>query len=116
MKTTIIVAVILLFAGSIAQAQSVPTVEQWRADANAWRPHGRTDIENGPVPYTELLSRATEVRMCGMTYTDDTQNPNFKWVILAYVYNYAARVRLVEFISRHNLGEKFIAEDEAGKR
>jgi len=32
MKTTIIVAVILLFAG-VVQAQSAPTVQQCRADA-----------------------------------------------------------------------------------
>jgi hypothetical protein len=115
MKTTIIVAVILLFAG-VVQAQSAPTVQQCRADASTWKPHGRTDIENGPVPYTELLSRAAELRACGMTYPDDTQNPNFKWVMLASVYDHAAHVRLAEFISRHNLGEKFIAEDEAGKR
>ncbi|MDP9161979.1 MAG: hypothetical protein M3O09_17355 [Acidobacteriota bacterium] len=105
--------VLLLFVAvaiSRAQVKHAPSVEQCRADQRLWL----AQLESsGSLPnYRTLQGWNHEMGECSSV--DSENQARYFNVRAEVVAEQASRVE--EFLSRHNLYDKFIEEDNMGKR
>ena len=122
---------IVVFAGSfVAISQEVkhaPTLEQCTADMNLWAGEipgwpAVSAVQNGTRALTvkDMGERMRYIHDCGSAYpslhkgTDPDKLPLPQSLISAYEGE--IRNRLLDFVERHGLLDKFRQEDQAGKR
>jgi hypothetical protein len=104
---------LLLLLGSLPaqEVKHAPTVEQCRADQRLWldKLEGSAD----PLPTFVTLNRwSLEMADCGsVDPANDTRYYNVRAEITAIQVT-----RFLDFLARHELFDKFIEEDNAGKR
>ncbi len=115
MKTSIILAlVILLFPVSnfSQQVEHAPTVAQCQADQAVWL--SKLENEHGldDVAYLSLTAWVNEMLQCKIV----DQSNGTKYSNTASEAVAAQQVRASDFIYRHSLWQKFLAEDAAGQR
>jgi hypothetical protein len=113
-------ALLVVFTGLFAQAQEVkhaPTVEQCRADARLWL----AKLEDGNVgmsphspDYPTLDGWRREMWDCKSVDPDKNQTDYYHDAITEI--DAVQGMRLEDFLDRHGLYDKFIAEDKSGKR
>jgi len=112
-KYTLILFLTLAPSLMFGRVKHAPTVEQCQADQRLWfsRLEGG-DSAKIPEPYDVLSEWASEMGEC-----DKVDPPNRQKYydthseIQAYQF-----VRVMDFMDRHDLWDKFKAEDAAGKR
>lgn len=106
--------VLLLLLVSLLSAQEVkhaPTVEQCRADQRLWL--DKIEGSHDALPsFVTLNSWSQEMADCdSVDPANDTRYYNIRAEIIA-----VEQARLLSFLARHGLFDKFIEEDNAGKR
>ena len=107
---------VVIIAGATPQeVKHAPTVQQCQADQRLWT--GK--METQPIPsgvedvnYSTLVGWENEMAGC-----EAVDRPNeFMYQSALSEISTFQKVRLLGFLSRHNLLNKFYEEDEAGKR
>jgi hypothetical protein len=103
----------LLFAGTahVQEVQHAPTVEQCRADQRLWFDKLENTTETLPTYHT-LRGWSDEMGDCEHV---DPENKLRYYNVVGEIAG-ERTVRFVDFLTRHELYDKFIEEDEAGKR
>lgn len=100
--------------GQTPQAQDgikhAPTAEQCRADAHLWTAQLKGKFVE--VTYTELGARADEMNDC---FSVDTDNRVLYLSEEAFFIR-VQRVRLTQFIEKHNLAQEFAHDEALGAR
>lgn len=108
-----LILALILTASLVGQGiKHAPAVAQCQADQRLWL--SKTEEGDSPrLPKYDVLSEwDSEMTDC------EKVDPNNKWTY----YNTSEEIteirhtRLIDFVSRHNLWQEFIAEDGAGKR
>lgn len=113
-----------LASGKPAQeVEHAPTVAVCRADSAVWN---SDFMKNGPkdsvgrISVQELLLRESEMNKCGFVDPPHPDNSNYNhpetYLFLQGLYSNEIGIRLVDFITRHNMWQQFLDEDAAGKR
>lgn len=102
---------VLVVAAVGQEVKHAPTVEQCRADQKLWM--AKLEGENGLkyVSYKELRGWRSVMNDCEDVDSDlrDRYDHTGSEILAAKA------MRLEDFIDRHGMWEKFIAEDEQGK-
>jgi len=101
----------VLFATSLAQqVKHAPSVEQCRADQRVWM----EKLEHSPSDsdYETLIGQASEMEECASV---DSQNER-RYHSVEHLIVTIQAARMMSFLARHDLVDKFLAEDRAGKR
>jgi hypothetical protein len=114
-KTTIILAgLTLLFCvpSFPQQVEHAPTVAQCQADQRLWYSKIEADHGLDDVTFSTLVGWGTEMVQCEIV---DPQN-HLKYSQTNSEDIAERATRELNFISRHGLGQQFLAEDAAGKR
>ena len=115
MKRFVILAVILLGTSVVGQVEHAPTVAQCQADQRLWLAQIEADAKdsNKGLPSLEVI-RAWGSEMHNCQEVDPENSHKY--------YNTQSEIvteellRLRNFIVRHDLWDKFLEEDAAGKR
>jgi len=106
--------VVLVFVSAVCsqEVRHAPTVEQCRADQRLWLSKLESENSVASIGYKELNGWSQEMFECRSV------DPEFH----NRYYNTAAEIafekiiRLEGFLDRHNIYNKFMAEDAQGKR
>jgi len=95
------------------QIQHKPTVEQCRADMDAWF----IKYKNGRYPgeFKELNRLSIEMSWCSVESDPDPDNKELYQIVFDSI-TLEQWWRYLNFLKRHNLYDQFLAEDAAGKR
>lgn len=113
MKTTAALAVAVLFLVAVSSAQDhAPTVEQCRADQSLWWEQFNTRELISKLSARKLSQRSGEMHDCAAV---DEEHRN-SYERLGAMFQMEFEQRLLDFVTRHDLMEKFLSEDAAGKR
>jgi len=104
---------ILLLIAVSAWSQDKPTVEQCRADFNAWK--STTDSERDSLDVRELQRRFGEMTSC-TEVEDKYWERKERYFNVSEVYGDAISARYLKFLIRHKLLQQFLDEDAAGQR
>ena len=117
MKLNVTLCVLLLsLIPSLFGQDHAPTVEQCRADQRLWS--SVLDDQHAfkaavlRLSVQTIQQRSGEMRDC---FAVDPENHHDYFVLVA-AYGTETGVRYKNFIDRHNLMAKFLAEDVAGER
>ncbi len=104
----------LLFAGKahVQEVKHAPTIEQCRADQRLWLDKLKNTTERMPEDYRTLHGWSYEMGDCRSV---DPENRNPYYNVEGEI-NALMMIRLLDFLDRHGLYDKFIEEDKAGKR
>ncbi len=111
MKRILLVA--LMFAASIAIAQTPPSVEQCRADRNEWMRQRMEDDSPSQPSTSTLASQILEMDQCRLSID---QNAAVTYRMAEGLIVMTMSTRQAHFLQRHGLLERFYAEDERGER
>lgn len=112
MKRLLILVSLILTASLVGQdVQHAPTVAQCQADQRLWLSEVEGDSSQLPN-FSTISAWGREMTNCEKVDPDNQHK----------YYNTAAEImaeqesRLMDFVNRHGLGDKFVAEDAVGKR
>jgi hypothetical protein len=117
MKTIIIAAMLLLFAGA-AQAQEHAhelSHDLCRADARFWEAQALDKKPFAKLRINESLLRISEMAEC-LAMDGSTQNEIQRYQFVYIVYVSESDKRRHDFLVRHNLNQQFLDEHAAGQR
>ena len=103
----ITVGVPIWVASQEQEKKQTHTADQCRSDT-ALLQTSKTEY----LPYREIIARLREMSDCAAV---DTKNID-RYALTSQFLEGEAYNRLYSFITRHNLREQFLSEDEAGKR
>lgn len=109
--TLVMLTIILLTAAAVSQEK--PTVEQCRADRNAWK--SMTDSDRDSLSARELQRRFGEMTSCSDVENSDWQT-RAGYLIVGEIYGDMTSARYLKFLIRHKLVQQFLDEDAAGQR
>ena len=113
MKPIVAIALFVLTAYLTAQIEHAPTVAQCQADQRLWLAQVEDRYHRSGLPhYYEMNTRMEEMNACGKV--DPANEPRYNSTM--YETNAEETLRLMNFIHRNNLWDKFIEEDKAGMR
>jgi len=112
MQFTFALFTVVLFAAA-AVSQEKPTIEQCRADLNAWK--STTDTERDGLGARELQRRAGEMTSCSDVEASDWER-RARYLLVSGIYIDAFSARHLKFLIRHQLLQQFLDEDAAGQR
>ncbi len=114
---------------SSAQVDHAPTLEQCTADLNLWQAQANVDEALGnakireksleEITVDQMQQRLSLLKRCSQAHPafDHSEAETTPRVLaLTLTYNLEIKRRYALFMVRHNLFEKFTAEDEAGMR
>ena|SRR6266436_4236917 len=109
-----LVLALILTASLIGQVEHAPTVAQCQADQRLWLSKIESDPTNQlTLPtYSVLHKWEGEMRDC----EDVDPDNKLRYYNTAEEISSAETTRLLDFLTRHQLWDKFLEEDEAGKR
>ena len=111
-SSSAIAAAVLIVAPVFAQdAKHAPTVAQCRADVAAWEEQSDATLVT-KLSYGEVNRRSAEMFAC--RNVDPTKADDYNTEYAIYSIEFASR--MMDFITRNKLTEKFKAEDAAGQR
>jgi hypothetical protein len=112
MKFTLAMLIIALLVAA-ASSQEKPTMEQCRADFNAWK--SMSDSDRDALGVRELQRRFGEMTSCSEIEDKDLEMKN-KYFSAAVVFDDLICTRHLKFLMRHKLLQHFLDEDGAGQR
>jgi Tfp pilus assembly protein PilX len=90
--------------------EHAPTVAQCRADAALWY----ADMAINQHSFIELSARMKEMAQCSIVDTDEATYG--KYVSVLHGCQNEEFGRMVDFMTRNQLWDKFLSEDASGKR
>jgi aldehyde:ferredoxin oxidoreductase len=112
-KRTFLAVAILIAVPALGQeVEHAPTVAQCQADQRLWLSKLEADHGLDDVTFSTLVGWGTEMVQCEIV---DPQN-HLKYSQTNSEDIAERATRELNFISRHGLGQQFLAEDAAGKR
>jgi hypothetical protein len=112
MKRLLILGVFVLAAVG-QDVQHAPTVAQCQADQRLWLAKLESSPPDSTLPAYNVLTRwETEMKDC----QDVDPSNHLKYYTTQEEGSEAQGFRMINFLIRHGLWDKFIAEDAAGKR
>jgi hypothetical protein len=112
-KHLLILTVVMATSLTVGQVEHAPTVAQCQADQRLWLSKLEAIPTDTNMPsYTSLLQWSPEMDDCQKV---DPPNAWKYYNVHGEVADLRA-ARMIRFLVRHGLYEKFIAEDAAGKR
>jgi hypothetical protein len=114
MRLTLALAVVLLAASRTGQVEHAPTVAQCQADQRLWFPKvEQNPTDPGSLPhYSVLTDWSIEMDDCEKVDPENARKYTTTETEIAYIQ----LGRLRHFIQRHQMWDKFLAEDDADKR
>jgi arylsulfatase A-like enzyme len=118
MKHTPVLAVILMASLTLGQdanqnVQHAPTVAQCQADQRLWLSKIESDPNQSTLPpYSVLNKWRGEMLDCADVDPDN----KMRYYSTGGEFVDAGMKRLMDFLTRHQLWDKFLEEDAAGKR
>jgi hypothetical protein len=112
MKCYLAFAILILTASLAGQVEHAPTVAQCQADQRLWLAKLDADAK-GPLPTVHVIG-AWHSEMHDCEDVDPNNRVNYYSTEIAIVTEYM--LRLQHYLDRHDLSDKFLAEDAAGKR
>ena len=105
-----LILAVVMTASLGGQVEHAPTVAQCQADQRLWR--AQIDEGASSLKYEVLHERVGEMIAC-----NDVDPPNTTEYYNTASLTFAAMAaRMNKFIQRHQLWDKFLEEDAAGKR
>ena len=111
-RASLIVVGLLLVAGA-QNIEHATTVDQCRADQKLWLAKLERGSQGGPLPnYLTLDAWVREMNQCWDVDPDNT----VRYANVMTEADATQILRLEHFLARHGLYDKFIEEDQAGKR
>jgi hypothetical protein len=118
---SIILTVVLVFAGAAASAQDIPTptLEQCRANYAMWH-----EATLNSLAYSVLLYRGQTMSACsvvaayqhGNAKTREDFEESVKYADLAHIHCLEIGARYTSYLARHRETDKFLQEDKDGQR
>jgi hypothetical protein len=112
MKGLLVLGWLILTTSLVGQVEHAPTVAQCQADQRLWM----SEVNEGDSPrlptYNVLQIWENEMSDCQKVDADN----RLKYYNTQEEIGEMQHIRLLNFLSRHRLVDKFAAEDAAGKR
>jgi arylsulfatase A-like enzyme len=104
---------LILTASLVGQVEHAPTVAQCQADQRLWLSKIESDPNQSTLPpYSVLNKWRGEMLDCADVDPDN----KMRYYSTGGEFVDAGMKRLMDFLTRHQLWDKFLEEDAAGKR
>jgi len=114
MKRLLVLVSLILTASLVGQAvEHAPTVAQCQADQRVWLTRLEDTDNASALPNFDVLTKWNSEMSDCQTVDPDRQ---FKYYNTGVEIRINQGLRLANFVARHGLWDKFVAEDAAGKR
>jgi hypothetical protein len=120
MLIAMLVGFLFLFSGAWGTAQEViptPTIQQCRSDQAVWLTKFQADAAHHRTPSDEKLAKDLYDFSIEMAQCEGVDQQNWSGYADSSCEAYSMlATRMMHFLDRHDLYQKFLSEDRAGKR